>query len=66
MTRQVAKDASFLKELEDGVRAILDDTELSNAERLRAIETGAKLLMIRHRITGGADGDGEHFFSKGG
>jgi hypothetical protein len=60
----VKKD--FLKELEDAVTAVLNSTkaDVSTAERLKAVEMGAKLLMIRHRIEGGTEGEDGKFFSK--
>lgn len=58
-------DRAFLKELEKGVRDILKG-DLSTAERLKAIEIGSKLLMIRHRIEGAGEGEDGKFFSKAG
>lgn len=36
--------------LETGVRTVLKDKEASAADKLAAVNAGAKLLMIRHRI----------------
>jgi hypothetical protein len=60
----VKKD--FLKELEDAVTEVLNSTktDVSTAERLKAVEMGAKLLMIRHRIEGSGEGEDGKFFSK--
>jgi len=56
---------TFLSDLEEGVRAILRDANASAAEKLKAIEAGAKVAMIRHRMTAD-DGDeaGGNFFDK--
>jgi len=61
------KDGMFLNELERAVRAVLNSKgEVSTTEKLKAIECGAKLLMIRHRISGGTEGEDGKFFSKTG
>ena len=52
-------DDSFLKLLEAGVRAVLKDPESQPSERIAAIAAGAKLLMIRHKIS---DTDESTFF----
>jgi len=65
MKQHLTRDASFLKTLEDELTQIFKTEGLSTSERLKAVETGAKLLMIRHRISGGADGEDGQFFSKG-
>jgi hypothetical protein len=56
MTKVPAKDDSFLKTLEKAVSDILAGEKSKPAERLKAIEAGAKLLMIRHRIEGPGEG----------
>jgi len=35
---------------------------VSIADRLKAIEAGSRLLMIRHRIEGSGEGDDGKFF----
>ena len=59
-------DTDLLTTLEQEVRNILvnGNGEVSTAERLKAIEAGAKLLMIRHRINGAGEGEDGKFFSK--
>jgi hypothetical protein len=52
----------LLKLLEDGIRKILKDPNAKLADRLKAIETGAKLLAIRHKVEGGGT-DGSFFAS---
>jgi hypothetical protein len=50
----MAKDAaseSLLKALEAGVRAVLRDQAAKPSEKVAAIAAGAKLLMIKHRIS---------------
>lgn len=49
----------FLRTLEDGVRDVLKDKEATAGERISAINAGAKVAMIRHRIK---DGDEDSFF----
>lgn len=39
--------------LEDGVRKVLANKRATPGERVAAITAGAKLLAIRHKITGG-------------
>jgi hypothetical protein len=61
----VKKDGTFLQELEAGVRRVLLEGEISIAERLKAIEVGSRLLMIRHKIEmGGGDDSGSFFDNK--
>jgi hypothetical protein len=47
--------------LERAVRDVIADANTKPADKLKAIEIGAKLLSIRHKIEGG--GDGGNFFS---
>ena len=47
------EDEEFLKLLEDGVRRVLKDKESKPGLKLQAVQAGAKLLMIRHKIGGG-------------
>ena len=47
------EDEEFLKLLEDGVRRVLKDREAKPGLKLQAVQAGAKLLMIRHKIGGG-------------
>jgi hypothetical protein len=58
-------DANLMTELEGAVRAVLKDKDARRSERLKAIEVGAKLLEIRHKINGGDTADGS-FFTKPG
>jgi hypothetical protein len=56
--------AGFLEELERGVREVLNSKDgVSTADKLKAIECGAKLLMIRHRIAGAGEGEDGKFFN---
>lgn len=43
----------FLGTLENGVKDVLKAKETTASERVAAVNAGAKLLMIRHKITGG-------------
>jgi len=58
-------DTNLMNELESAVRTVLKDKEARRSERLKAIEVGAKLLEIRHKINGGDTTDGS-FFTKPG
>lgn len=49
------KKQDFLAILEQAVRDTLKDKDADPAVRLKAIEIGAKLLGIRHKIEGGGD-----------
>lgn len=49
------EDDKFLKLLEDGVRKVLQNKDAKPSERLQAVQAGAKLLAIRHKIGGGED-----------
>lgn len=46
-------EAEFMSVLEDGVRAVLKSKKATPSERTAAITAGAKLLMIRHKMSGG-------------
>ena len=50
----------FLRLLEKGVKDVLAAEDATKAERLQAINAGAKLIAIRHRIEGD---DGAGFFA---
>jgi hypothetical protein len=52
-------DQVFLEILERGVREVLRAEASTAAERIAAINAGAKLLMIRHRIS---ESDESQFF----
>ena len=45
-------DDDFLTVLEEGIRAVLKGKKVSPTERIQAVAAGAKLLMIKHRISG--------------
>ena len=47
------EDEEFLKLLEDGVRKVLKSKDASPGAKLQAVQAGAKLLAIRHKIGGG-------------
>ena len=46
------EDEEFLRLLEDGVKKVLKDKEAKPGLRLQAVQAGAKLLAIRHKILG--------------
>lgn len=56
-----ASDEKFLKLLEKNVELVLKDRTAKPGERMQAIQAGAKLLAIRHKIGGGDEGN---FFDK--
>jgi hypothetical protein len=62
---QPADDGDFLKLLEAGVRDVLRDKDAKRSDKLKAVEIGSKLLVIRHKIDGGDGSDGS-FFTKAG
>jgi len=47
------EDDAFLKLLEDGVKKVLKDKDAKPGLMLQAVQAGAKLLAIRHKIGGG-------------
>ena len=51
--------ATFLDTLEQGVRAVLKDKDAKASERVAAVAAGAKLLMIKHKIS---EADQDSFF----
>jgi hypothetical protein len=57
------KDTS-LATMQQQIEDLLKKPGLTPSERLKAIEVGAKLLMIRHKIEDGLGGEGS-FFAKG-
>jgi hypothetical protein len=58
------KSDDLLNEMETGLLKMLKTTRLTNTERLKAIEAGAKVLMIRHKIHEGGATDGAFFARK--
>jgi hypothetical protein len=54
------KESTFLDTLEREIRKVLKDPDISPSDRLKAIEAGAKLLAVRHKVTG-ESGDGSFF-----
>ena len=67
MTR-AKPNGNFSMQLERSIKDILATPDVSIDQKLKAIEAGAKLLLIRHRITGaaGEGEDGKYFSSKAG
>jgi hypothetical protein len=63
MTAKPKDDAAFIKVLEDGIRKVLKDTTAKSADKLKAIQAGAQLLLVKHKIKGGED-DGNFFGSE--
>ena len=45
-------ELEFMAVLEDGVRAVLKSKKATPQERVAAITAGAKLMMIKHKISG--------------
>jgi hypothetical protein len=58
------RQKGFMETLEQEVRKVLRDKNIEPAERLKAIEVGAKLLAIRHKIEDGIGGQSGSFFAK--
>jgi hypothetical protein len=55
---------ALLTEMEKQVLSMLKKPRLTHGERLKAIEAGAKVLMIRHKIQDGGQTDGAFFARK--
>lgn len=55
-----APKATLLEELEKSILDMLEKPRLPNAEKLKAIEAGVKVLAIKHKIDGGGQ-DGAFF-----
>jgi hypothetical protein len=51
-TTEPAPEPEFMVVLEDGVRAVLKNRKATPQERIAAITAGAKLMMIKYRISG--------------
>ena len=60
MKKPVPKHEDFKQTLKDTLLKICKDPKASNRDKNAAAATGAKLLQIEHKITGGDEGD---FFS---
>jgi len=45
----------FLRLLEKGVKDVLASEDATKAERLQAVNAGAKLIAIRHKLDGSDD-----------
>lgn len=60
-TEAAETEHDFMATLEAGVRKVLAENDATAGERIAAINAGAKLLMIRHKISGG---DEKGFFDK--
>lgn len=56
-------DADLMKACEQGIRAVLADNRCKPSERMQAIQAGIRLLQVRHKIEGEADGTGSFFKS---
>lgn len=54
----------LMASIEREVKAMLGRNDLSATERLKAIEIGAKVLSIRHKIQDGDAKDGSFFADK--
>lgn len=59
MARKKAADDDFLAVLERSVREVLKSPDAKPSERVSAIQAGAKIAMIKHRIS---DDGSESFF----
>ncbi len=54
-------DDPLMTLLEQGVRDVLKSERSTPAQRLQAISAGAKLLAVKHKISGDDDGTGSFF-----
>ena len=55
MKKTTPSDAALLQQLEQAIKAILTDKDTRPGDRLKAVEIGAKLLAIKHKIEGSGD-----------
>lgn len=60
--KEETDDDKFIEILEDGVKKVLKDRDATAKDRLNAVVAGAKLLQIKHKISG-SDGE-SNFFDK--
>jgi hypothetical protein len=58
--KKPAEPREFIDVLEDSIRSVLKDKEATVGERMAAINTGAKILLARYKISGD---DEKNFFS---
>lgn len=61
MARRPDDDSSLLTLLEQGVKDVLADAKATKPQKLKAIEAGCKVLMIKRKLTGDEDGNGSFF-----
>lgn len=61
MTKPRKDPDATMERLKQAVRAVLDDRKASASEKVRAIEAGAKLLMIEAKIKMTDDPDANFF-----
>jgi hypothetical protein len=57
------KADTLVRKLERAVLAVLDDDKASAQDKLRAIDVGAKILQIKHKLAAGGDDGGNYFGS---
>jgi hypothetical protein len=60
MRKKPEKD-EFLETLREGLLGVLKDDKASPGDKLKAIEIGAKLYMIQHKVKGIGDDSGKFF-----
>lgn len=68
MTRQAIKGGSktrdpLMKRLEEEIMTLLNNDKITSAEKLKAIEAGARVLAIRHKISENEVGTDGSFFA---
>lgn len=59
MTTPKKTPEQFVRILENGIRAVLKDKQSSSADKLKAIEIGAKIAAVQFKMKGG---DEDAFF----
>ena len=64
MTAKKPAGDPFLAKLKKEITDMLEGDTLTPAERLKAIEAGAKILGIQHKIDGESERDGSFFAAK--
>ncbi len=58
------KPPDLMEILESGVRNVLTDKKAKIGDRLKAIDSGTKLLLMKHKISDTGDEAGSYFKGK--
>lgn len=58
--RRKTSDDKMVELLEQGIKDVLGDPKSMPADKIRAVEAGTKLQLMKHKVSGGQD-DGNYF-----